>query len=351
MKKILLLAGIAVAMASCSNPNAYTIDGQIAGATGMAYLLDNEMQVVDSTALSAEGAFHFEGVVEEPAVAFVRDGRERATSFSAMLILEPGAIQIADDAEQSYRKVVSGTPANDASRAYAEASGALVKEFRAEETTEERRTAIEEEYEALSKSTLEANRNNLFGAMMLAQELAMEMSAQEILDEIARFSPALQATSVLTKLKAHAEQVMLTEVGKPYINIELPTAEGEIISLQSVIENPQVKYTLIDFWASWCGPCMGEVPHLKEAYKKFHKKGFEIYGISLDKSQEKWWEAVKEHKMEWIHVGEVNGWENKAVKDYAVRSIPTNLLVNSDGVIIAKNLRGEEVIAKLEEVL
>lgn len=350
MKNILILAA-AVALSGCASKNSYVIEGNVAGATGTAYLFDQQQQAVDSAAIE-NGKFRFKGTVEEPAVRYVTDSRGDApASFSALLILEPGTIAIADDAENPQRKVATGTPANDASAAYNAAGNALVSEYRNPETTPERREAIEEEYDALARKTVEANRDNYFGAILLAQQVGYDLSGQELLDEIARFSPQMQATEMLTKLKSSAEQKIRTEAGQPYMDVVQNNADGEAVSLKSVIENPANKYTLLDFWASWCGPCMGEVPHLKKTYDEFHKKGFEIYGVSFDKDREAWLGAIDQNGMNWVHVSELNGFDNQAAKDYAIQGIPSNFLIDAQGVIVATNLRGEALYEKITELL
>lgn len=159
---------------------------------------------------------------------------------------------------------------------------------------------------------MEQNRSNIFGALLLAQELGYELSGQELLEEIALFPEELQQSKVLKTLKENAESKLKTDVGQPYTDVAQPDADGQEVSLKSVVEAPGNKYVLLDFWASWCGPCMGEVPHLKKTYDEFHKKGFEIYGVSFDKDRGKWLAAVDQNGMNWVHVSEVNGFDNQA---------------------------------------
>ena len=268
------------------------------------------------------GVFRFEGVAEKPQTAILRDARDDGATFGAMLILEPGTINVTDDAQNPYRKKVTGTPANDASDAYATAGSALVQEFRNPETTAERREAIEQ-----------------------------ELSGQELLDEIAKFPAEMQQTDALVRLKKNAEQMIKTDIGQPFIDIAQPNADGEQVSLESVVRNPANKYVLLDFWASWCGPCMGEVPHLKKTYDEFRKKGFEIYGVSFDEDRGDWLGAVEQNGMNWLHVSEVKGFDNQAAKDYAIQGIPSNFLIDGQGTIVAKNLRGEALYEKISELL
>ena len=349
MKKAFLFAASAAVLCSCSTQPKYVVEGDIAGLEGTVYLFQQD-SLIDSAVVKS-GKFRISGPAGAPAMHYLLDSRDgQPQAFAMQLILEPGTISIKSDADDPQVRHTTGTPANDAAEAYTAASRALITEYRDAATTDQRREAIEEEFEQLTRTSVEANRDNFFGVMLMPN-MAYELSGQEILDQIAKFSPEMQQTKELTELKATAEQKKRTDVGQPYINILQSDAEGQIVTLTSVIENPANKYTLVDFWASWCGPCMGEVPHLKETYDKFHKKGFEIYGVSFDNNRDKWLAAVKDNGMKWIQVSDLNGFDNPAAKDYAVQGIPSNFLIDASGNIVAKNLRGEDLYKKVEELL
>lgn len=345
MKKTLWIA--AALLCGCCGNN-YTIDGRIEGLEGTVYLFAGN-ELLDSAKVT-DGAFRFKGTAENPGIRFVADSDNNNGTFGTMLIVEPGTIRIETDTENPGRAIATGTPANDAKTAFEERLNALIKEYRDPETSEERREAIIEENDALRRQACENNRDNYFGALILS-ESSYDFSGRELLDEIALFSPAMQQTELLTELREQAERKMKTDIGNPYTDIEQPDASGTPVSLRSVIENPANKLTLVDFWASWCGPCMGEVPHLKKAYADFRKRGFEIYGVSFDNNRDKWLEAIDRHGMKWLHVSALNGFDNQAAKDYAVQGIPSNFLIDNQGTIVATNLRGEALYEKLQELL
>ena len=110
------------------------------------------------------------------------------------------------------------------------------------------------------------------------------------------------------------------------------------------------KVMLVDFWASWCGPCRKENPHVVELYHHYHDKGFDVLGVSLDKTKEPWLAAIEKDGLVWNHVSDLQGWSNQAAHLYGVTSIPHTVLVGKDGKIIARNLRGEQLTAKLKEI-
>ena len=143
------------------------------------------------------------------------------------------------------------------------------------------------------------------------------------------------------------ERMLSTNVGQFAPEISLPSPDGKEIALSSL----KGKLVLIDFWASWCGPCRKEMPNVIKIYSKFKNKGFEIYGVSLDQDKEKWMQAITKDGINWPQVSDLKYWDNVAARIYNVQGIPYTVLIDKDGKIIAKNLRGQELEKKIAEVL
>jgi thiol-disulfide isomerase/thioredoxin len=135
--------------------------------------------------------------------------------------------------------------------------------------------------------------------------------------------------------------------GQTAIEISQPSPDGNTISLSSL----QGKIVLVDFWASWCGPCREYNPTLLNIYNKYHDKGFEIYSVSLDKDLRKWKKAIKKDNLTWIHVSDLKGWDSRPAADYGVEAIPASVLLDKDGKIIAVNPEGSSLEKKLKELL
>jgi peroxiredoxin len=136
-------------------------------------------------------------------------------------------------------------------------------------------------------------------------------------------------------------------VGGKALDFTLNTPEGKPVSLSSF----RGKYVLLDFWASWCGPCRMENPHVVAAYHKFKDKNFTVLGVSLDNNKERWIDAIQRDGLVWTHVSDLKGWASDAARLYGVNAIPQNYLIGPDGTILAKNLRGPQLEEKLLEIL
>ncbi len=137
-------------------------------------------------------------------------------------------------------------------------------------------------------------------------------------------------------------------VGQPFTDFSLPSPEGEMVNLGDIVKANKV--VLIDFWASWCGPCRREMPTIVRAYELYKGKGLEIVGVSQDYTAEAWANGIKNLGITWPQMSALKGWDNEGVKLYAIASIPSTVIIK-DGVIVAKNLYGDELINKLDEIL
>ena len=359
MKKLFVILAVATVLVGC-NTNRCEIVGRLDNfeAIGNVYLTDmwDARAVIDSVKLVDGNTFHFKGVKHEPTFAQLILEGGRPISY---LFIENGKVRVAGDVNLGDN-MCSGTPANDAFSAMMARNRELVAKYRDAVAAGDTATAeaIDNEHTQMQEEFFVQNKENVFGLFMLKQ-LSYAIPSMELLGKLEQLPEKMKALPIAEGMKASAERKFKTEPQAEgsdyvphYIDIAQPNLAGEVVSLKSVVENKNNRYVLLDFWASWCGPCMGEMPFLKEAYKLYHKKGFEIYGVSFDAKHEAWKGAIERQGMKWVNVSTLERFDNPAAEDYAVESIPTNYLIDcSNGVIIAKNLRGKAVIEKLAELL
>ena len=160
--------------------------------------------------------------------------------------------------------------------------------------------------------------------------------------------PAIAALPQIKSIKDRLAAMKVVSVGQKAPDFTMNDPDGKPVSLSSRIGS---KLLLIDFWAAWCNPCRQENPNVVKVYNEFHKKGFDILGVSLDQQKEDWVKAIADDKLTWTQVSDLKYWGNAAAKLYAVNSIPSNFLLDENGIIIGRNLRGDDLYKKVNEEL
>lgn len=219
---------------------------------------------------------------------------------------------------------------------------AKIKEFQG------KRQAIIEENAAFQKELVKNNPNSIVAVMALSDLMrSNSLTYLEKKEMFERLSSEVQNTALGKKIEDQLKTASATAVGNKAPKFSGPTPEGDTLAL----EDAMGKITLVDFWASWCKPCRKENPNIVRVYKKYHDQGLNIIGVSLDKSKAKWVEAIKADGLPWNHVSHLKYWRGPIAQKYGIRSIPAAFLLDENGVIVAKDLRGEELEKKVAELL
>lgn len=366
MKKILFLSVIAVIFAACQSKTEYTITGEVADSSfegqqvALAQMTENEMATVSSTTIT-DGKFEFKGDTDSPVLRFITLG-ENESQVGSIIMLEPGKTKVVFDTDFK----ISGTPLNDAFNEFNskqqelnEEMMTISNEYRAAEAegtlTEDARTElisaindIRDNGKSLFLNFIEANINNELGQHMFLTSAGM-FEVEEQKKILAMASDEFKADENIKSIIARIEAAEAVAIGKEFIDITMMNPEGETISLSDYAGKG--KYVFIDFWAAWCGPCVQEMPNVVEAYEKYKDKGLEIVGVSLDQEKDKWIAGIKDMNMTWPQMSDLKLWESEAVELYGIRGIPHTVLLDKEGKIIEKDLRGEALHDKLSELL
>lgn len=350
MKKVLFMIAAVAALCGCNSEGSYTIKGHFSDCeSDSVWLFDTDNGEVVASAPAKDGNFEFSGKIDIPFM-----GRIITSKFglgpNCDLIVESGELTMSTVLDSLY--VITGTKANEGLAELKKSVFELRQKLEETEgmVTEEIMPLIEA-YEEKFKTGLKENLDNLFGVICL-QSLDRPDDPESTRAFLDKFSDKMKQTKAWKDLNDIIDGRTKLGVGKPYLDFTQNDADGKPVKASSVISDPKNRYVLIDFWASWCGPCMGELPYMRDAYNMYSSRGFEIIGVSLDQERESWLNAVKEEKMNWIHVSDLNYWSNEVARQYNVQSIPTNYLIDcKTGLIVDKNLRGNALARKLADLL
>ncbi|MDE5707525.1 MAG: AhpC/TSA family protein [Alistipes sp.] len=349
MKKSMSLLLAATALCGCGG-NSYTLRGTITpGRTDSVFLHSIEKRDeprLAAAAVDQQGTFVIKGRIEKPEIVVLND---RYYEPIATIFLEPGEIRLTTGPMGQI--AVTGTPSNDAYTPVSDSLQMMQGQFLSalESGDMSRVDSLDRVAHDIIRRAMEHNTDNQAGIFFFSN-LFPEMEPDEARATLERFSGKHADHFLLGRIRQAIDAMENTRIGAPYMEIELRDTADEKLALSSLI-GPG-KWVLIDFWATWCGPCRGEIPHLKQAFEEFGPKGFTIYGVSLDNDREGWKNFVAEQRMEWPNViGIENGQSAPAVEAYGIRSIPANFLISPEGKIVASGLRGDDLRAKLAELI
>lgn len=325
MKKIILILalslGITQAKAQDSNVQ---LKGTVVDTVAQYVYLQkfhNKMFTTIDSVKVVNGNFSFKTKVKLPELY----GLSVNTADSPLYIfLEKGPISVKLNPAKYYsNSVVEGSPSQDLFDLYRKTDNVDISKFITEHPS------------------------SLVSAYVLYRNWSYRLTPDQITQNIALLDKSLQSSTYVKELKELVTVLNGLAIGK-----KAPDFTGKDPDEKSIRLSENLKgYTLVDFWASWCGPCRRENPNIVAAYKEYHDKGFNVLGISLDKKKENWVKGIKDDNLNWLHVSDLKFWNSEIAKLYGVRAIPANYLVDSKGIIVAKNLHGDELQSTLKSLL
>lgn len=379
LRRLLPILVLTLILTACGRDKRFTVIGNFSNTPAQKVRLqevkiDDKIVVVDSGTVGADGKFELSAESAEPGLYQVVFEQGPYVILSQ----DAGNIRLSGDYQQLPQYTVQGSPASQSVQGFLRVVNEHIRDIQTLDQVirklhaEGRDSSIAMAQQDLSDATSGLTRfieqyadttkylpNALFAARILNMSVEEQYISAFLETLPKRFGNSQQVKdftasrkTMIAARKGASEPRPQAFTGGPVLGavappISLPTPEGQTLSLASL----KGKYVLIDFWASWCGPCRAENPNVVAAYNQYKDKGFTVFGVSLDDDKGKWQQAIQSDGLAWTHVSDLKRWESVAARDYGVESIPTNFLLDKEGKIIARDLRGPALVAKLAEVV
>ena len=361
MKKLLSLAAIALSLTLVGCSKGYKVSGTIEGANDGDQVLilslgEGRLDTLHTLTVQ-NGKFEATGVVDSILFAIIDYQGGGSQQKSGSFFLDNANIKVAFTADEEMPNI-SGTLINERNTELSRAAATLSQEVEkifaniSNDSTQDQAEAqakfeeVNQRMEALYRDFVKENIDNFAGQFYLAN--FSSAFDDDFIKEQLKAIPEGKASYVVRDLMADLDLKSKTAVGQPFVDFSAETPDGTKLSVSDVAK--EAKVLMIDFWASWCGPCRAEMPNVKAAYEKYHAQGFEILGVSLDEDGDKWGEAIDELGMTWPQISDLSGWQCEGAGLYGVQAIPATVFIK-DGKIVARDVRGEALVPKIEELL
>ncbi len=375
MTKNLILLASALLPASLMAQQKFTVSGNFKGFknSDKIYLIretNNGEYTCDSSDVK-NGVFSITGTLMHPLSVVLsrnthplrdRNARKETVDF-IRLYVETGNVVLTGN-DSLKRSVIKNSPINQVSSAWdamrkpiEDKLGALNNEYKNLSDAQrkdgkvisdiiERERQLQNEVNATGINLAKAYPNSYLSLIALKQAAGNPSLSANAAPAFYKLSPQLKNSETGKQIVLLLASSSKNKIGGEALDFTQNTVQGKAVKLSDF----RGKYVLVDFWASWCGPCREENPNVLNAYNKYSDKNFTILGVSLDQQQAAWAKAVTDDHLPWTQISDLKGWDNNAALQYGIRSIPSNVLVDPNGKIVAKNLRSEELTNKLAEI-